>query len=76
MTRASRRASRGSCLQVSVSTKQKAALRFAGFFAPKSKFALFLRNQILRLMAIPGIADRALGREIADKIEFPNYQIG
>lgn len=58
-----------------VSMKQKAALRFAGFFAPKSTFALFLRNQILRLMAIPWIADRAVGRDIADKIEFPNYEI-
>ena len=58
-----------------VSIKQKAALRFAGFFAPKSTFALFLRNQILRLMAISWIADLAVGRDIADKIELPNYQI-
>jgi 2-polyprenyl-6-methoxyphenol hydroxylase-like FAD-dependent oxidoreductase len=58
-----------------VSMKQKAALRFAGFFAPKSTFALFLRNQILRLMAISWIADRAVGRDIADKIELPDYQI-
>lgn len=57
------------------SMKQKAALRFAGFFAPKSSFALFMRNQILRLMAIPWIADLAVGRDIADKIDLPNYQI-
>lgn len=56
-----------------VSMKQKAALRFAGFFAPKSTFALFLRNQILRLMAISWIADLAVGRDIADKIQVPNY---
>lgn len=56
-----------------VAAKQKAALRFAGFFAPKSKFALFLRNQILRLMAISWIADLAVGRDIADKIQVPNY---
>lgn len=56
-----------------VSLKQKAALRFAGFFAPKSTFALFLRNQILRLMAIPWVADLAVGRDIADKIQVPNY---
>ena len=56
--------------------KQNAALRFAGFFAPKSKVALFLRNQILKLMAVSWIADRAVGRDITDKIEFPNYQIG
>lgn len=57
-----------------VSMKQKAALRFAGFFAPKSTLALFLRNQILRLVAIPWIADRAVGRDMADKIELPTYQ--
>jgi len=56
-----------------VSIKQKAALRFAGFFAPNSKGALFLRNLVLRLMAIPWIADLAVGRDIADKIELPNY---
>ncbi len=56
-----------------VSMKQKAALRFAGFFAPKSTFALFLRNHILRLMAISWMADLAVGRDIADKIQVPNY---
>ncbi len=56
-----------------VSKKQKAALRFAGTFAPKSNFALFLRNQVFRLMAIPGVADLAVGRDIADAIAFPDY---
>jgi 2-polyprenyl-6-methoxyphenol hydroxylase-like FAD-dependent oxidoreductase len=53
--------------------KQKAALRLAGSFAPKSKFALFLRNQIFNLMAIPWIADRVVGSALADKIELPDY---
>jgi 2-polyprenyl-6-methoxyphenol hydroxylase-like FAD-dependent oxidoreductase len=53
--------------------KQKAALRFAGSFAPKSRFSLFLRNQIFNLMAIPGIADLAIGRDLADKISIPAY---
>lgn len=54
--------------------KQKAALRFAGAFAPKSKFGLFLRNRIFNLMAIPWIADFAAGRDFTDKIELPNYK--
>jgi 2-polyprenyl-6-methoxyphenol hydroxylase-like FAD-dependent oxidoreductase len=54
--------------------KQKAALRFAGAFAPKSKFGLFLRNRIFNLMAIPWIADFAVGRDLADNIELPNYK--
>ena len=36
------------------SRKQKAALRFAGAFAPKSKFSLWLRNRIFNLMAFLG----------------------
>lgn len=54
--------------------KQKAALRFAGTFAPKSKLALFLRNRIFNLMAIPWLADLAVGRDIADKLALPNYE--
>jgi len=53
--------------------KQKAALGFAGAFAPKSKFALFLRNQIFNLLAIPWFADLTAGRGLADKIEMPDY---
>jgi 2-polyprenyl-6-methoxyphenol hydroxylase-like FAD-dependent oxidoreductase len=57
-----------------VLSKQKAALRLAGTFAPKSKLGLFLRNQIFNLLAIPWIADLAAGRDLVDKISIPNYQ--
>ncbi len=53
--------------------KQKAALRFAGAFAPKSKAALFMRNQIFNLMAIGWIADLAVGRDLADNLALPDY---
>jgi 2-polyprenyl-6-methoxyphenol hydroxylase-like FAD-dependent oxidoreductase len=53
--------------------KQKAALRFAGTFAPRSRFALFLRNQIFNLMAIPWVADLAAGRDLTDSIVLPDY---
>ncbi len=56
--------------------KQKAALRFASSFAPKSKFSLFLRNKIFQLMAIRWIADLAVGRDLADRIALPDYQSG
>ena len=56
-----------------VLAKQKAALRFAGAFAPKSKFGLFLRNQIFNLMAIRWIADLAIGHDLADNIALPDY---
>jgi 2-polyprenyl-6-methoxyphenol hydroxylase-like FAD-dependent oxidoreductase len=53
--------------------KQKAALRLAGFFAPGSRLGLFFRNQVINLMAIPWIADLAIGRDLVDKIALPNY---
>jgi 2-polyprenyl-6-methoxyphenol hydroxylase-like FAD-dependent oxidoreductase len=56
-----------------VFSKQKAALRFAGTFAPKSRSALFLRNQIFNLLAVPWIADFVVGRDFADKISLPDY---
>jgi 2-polyprenyl-6-methoxyphenol hydroxylase-like FAD-dependent oxidoreductase len=56
-----------------VLNKQKAALRLAGSFAPRSKFALFLRNQIFSLMANRWIANLALGSSLADKITVPDY---
>ena len=56
-----------------VRSKQEAALRFAGFFAPKSRFSLFLRNQVMNLLSLPRMADWAIGRDLADRIELPEY---
>lgn len=56
-----------------VRSKQKAALRFAGSFAPKSKLSLFLRNSIFNLMSIGWVANLALGSGLADKIVLPDY---
>ncbi len=53
--------------------KQKGALRFAGVFAPKSKFSMFIRNKVMNLLKIPLVADLAAGRELADKLTLPNY---
>jgi 2-polyprenyl-6-methoxyphenol hydroxylase-like FAD-dependent oxidoreductase len=53
--------------------KQDAALRFAGAFAPQSKFALFLRNQVFNVLSIRWIANLAMGRDFADRITLPDY---
>ena len=53
--------------------KQKGALHFAGTFAPKSKFSMFLRNQVMRLLTIPWILDMAVGRDLADNFVLPEY---
>jgi hypothetical protein len=53
--------------------KHRAVFRFAGYFAPKSKLALFVRNQTMNLMRIPRIADLVVGSAMADKITIPKY---
>ena len=56
-----------------VQGKQKAALRFAGFFAPKSKMSLFFRNQVMNLLQIRWVADRAITSDLVDKLTLPEY---
>jgi 2-polyprenyl-6-methoxyphenol hydroxylase-like FAD-dependent oxidoreductase len=54
--------------------KQKAAERFAGYFAPASHLSRFVRNQVTKLLSIPFVAARAVGRDLADRVPVPNYQ--
>ena len=59
-----------------IAEKQKAAKGFAGAFAPKSEFALFLRNQISKVLSVPFIAHLAIGRGLEDRLELPDYGDG
>lgn len=52
---------------------QRGAERFAGAFAPKTRRGLFLRNQVIKAAAIPGIARLTFGRDIIDTLHLPNY---
>jgi 2-polyprenyl-6-methoxyphenol hydroxylase-like FAD-dependent oxidoreductase len=56
-----------------IARKQKAALRFAGSFAPKSSLSLFLRNRVMGLFELPGVADLIFGRDLADRVALPAY---
>jgi 2-polyprenyl-6-methoxyphenol hydroxylase-like FAD-dependent oxidoreductase len=56
-----------------VSKKQRAARRFAGAFAPKSRTSLFVRNRLFGLFSIGWIADLIAGREFTDRIALPDY---
>jgi 2-polyprenyl-6-methoxyphenol hydroxylase-like FAD-dependent oxidoreductase len=56
-----------------VSKKQRAARRFAGSFAPKSKMSLFLRNRLFGLLSIGWLAKLIAGREFSDRIALPDY---
>jgi 2-polyprenyl-6-methoxyphenol hydroxylase-like FAD-dependent oxidoreductase len=55
--------------------KQKGALRFAGFFVPKSKLQLFIRNQAMKLLRVPWLGKRFASSDIVDRIELPDYDL-
>ncbi len=60
-------------LRTHMETKQRAAERFAGAFAPKTRSGLLFRNLVIKTFAIPGVARLAFGRDIADALPLPNY---
>jgi 2-polyprenyl-6-methoxyphenol hydroxylase-like FAD-dependent oxidoreductase len=56
-----------------VRQKQEAALRFRVLFGPKSKAAMFVRNQVMNLVRFPWIARAAFSRDLVDKLTLPEY---
>ena len=61
-------------LRAYIGSKQRGAERFAAAFAPKTRWGLFLRNQVIRAFAIPGLARLAFGRDIIDTLLLPDYR--
>ncbi|HVM33190.1 MAG TPA: FAD-binding domain [bacterium] len=57
-----------------VAGKQRAAVRFGGAFAPKTRLGLFFRNQVMKTLRIPWIANQAFSRDLSDKIQLPQYE--
>lgn len=53
--------------------KQEAAKKFAGAFTPKTRWGLFLRNQITKAFAIPFLARITMGNSLVDHFELPDY---
>jgi 2-polyprenyl-6-methoxyphenol hydroxylase-like FAD-dependent oxidoreductase len=60
-------------LRAYIRTKQQGAKRFAGAFAPRTSWGLWFRNQVIRMFAIPGLARLAVGKEIVDSLNLPDY---
>ena len=60
-------------LRTYISSKQKGAERFSAAFAPSTQWGLFLRNQVIKACAIPGLARLAFGRDIIDTLQLPKY---
>jgi 2-polyprenyl-6-methoxyphenol hydroxylase-like FAD-dependent oxidoreductase len=56
-----------------IGSKQKGAQRFSAAFAPKSRWGVLFRNQVVRACAIPGVARIAFGRNIVDTLRLPAY---
>jgi 2-polyprenyl-6-methoxyphenol hydroxylase-like FAD-dependent oxidoreductase len=54
-------------------SKQDAAVGLAAAFAPKSTAQLFIRNTVMRLMALPKVADLAMGRSFRDAVQLPPF---
>src|SRR6516225_8536424 len=49
-------------LRAYISSKQRGAERFAAAFAPRTRWGLFFRNQVIKACVIPGLARFAFGR--------------
>jgi 2-polyprenyl-6-methoxyphenol hydroxylase-like FAD-dependent oxidoreductase len=52
-------------------SKQDAAVKLAPAFAPRTRLQLFVRNLVLRLIALPFVAELATGNSLRDAIELP-----
>ncbi|MGA8611350.1 MAG: hypothetical protein WB760_06480 [Xanthobacteraceae bacterium] len=57
-----------------IGSKQRGAERFSSDFAPKTRWGLFLRNQVIKACAIPGLSRFAFGRDVIDKLQLPDYR--
>jgi 2-polyprenyl-6-methoxyphenol hydroxylase-like FAD-dependent oxidoreductase len=62
------------CLRAYINTKQQAAARFAAAFAPKTRWGLCLRNQVIKAFQIPGLARLAVGKDIIDTLRLRDYR--
>jgi 2-polyprenyl-6-methoxyphenol hydroxylase-like FAD-dependent oxidoreductase len=54
-------------------SKQRGAERFSSAFAPRTRWGLVLRNQVIKACAIPGLSKLVFGRDIVDRLVLPEY---
>jgi 2-polyprenyl-6-methoxyphenol hydroxylase-like FAD-dependent oxidoreductase len=57
-----------------IAAKQRGAERFAAAFAPKTPWGLWFRNQVVKAFSLPGGARLAVGRDLADRLDVPDYR--
>jgi 2-polyprenyl-6-methoxyphenol hydroxylase-like FAD-dependent oxidoreductase len=56
-----------------IDAKQRAAARFASWFAPATRLGVFVRNQLTKAFAWHWVAKRAFASDLMDAIELPDY---
>ncbi len=56
-----------------IAGKQKAAARFGGAFAPRTRLGLFFRNWVMKMLGVPWVAERAIRRDLTDRFNLPDY---
>jgi 2-polyprenyl-6-methoxyphenol hydroxylase-like FAD-dependent oxidoreductase len=56
-----------------IESKQRAAKRFAGQFAPRTELGLIVRRWATKAMSLPGLTNLFLGRALRDDLELPDY---
>ncbi|HWG53504.1 MAG TPA: FAD-binding domain [Gemmatimonadaceae bacterium] len=54
-----------------VDAKQRAAVRFGGWFAPRSDLGVWLRNVATSLAGLPLVSDWVVRRSFGDRLELP-----
>ncbi|HEX3817289.1 MAG TPA: FAD-binding domain [Chthoniobacterales bacterium] len=60
-----------------IERKQRSAAQFATSFAPRTRFGLFVRDQVLRLASVcRPVANFLMRRFVADTFALPDYAIG
>jgi 2-polyprenyl-6-methoxyphenol hydroxylase-like FAD-dependent oxidoreductase len=58
-----------------IADKQRAAVKFANSFAPKTRIGLFFRNQVTKAFKLPFVAELAMGPSLLDRIHLPDYSV-
>ena len=61
-------------LRTYVASKQRGAERFSAALAPRTRMGLFVRNQVIKAAAIPGLARLTFGADIIDRLQLPEYR--
>ncbi|QUD89518.1 FAD-binding domain [Phenylobacterium montanum] len=56
-----------------IAGKQASARNFARSFTPRTAMGVWLRNQAVKLMAVPGLPDLFVGAQMRDAFALPDY---